>query len=164
MTAPITDPSEVRAVLGVSATELPDSVINLAHYSVQVTLDLEEVNAGVPALYTTVSAIPSISRTATEQRFYDLVHLFCTYSRAKDLLAALPMFSVQRLSDGRAEFSRQNDAYVDTKAGVQGMYERLRVKLNAVYVTLMPGDAAYTEATFEYTSAVGLAINPVTNE
>ena len=103
-------------------------------------------------------------RTAKEQLFYDLEHLFCTYSRAKDLLAALPMFSVQRLSDGRAEFSRQNDAYVDTKAGVQGMYERLRVKLSAVYVTLMPGDAAYTEATFEYTSAVGLAINPVTNE
>lgn len=164
MAAPVTDTAEVRAALGVSATELPDSVINLAHYSTQVILDLEDVNTGIPALYTTVSAISSGSRTVTEQRFYDLVHLFCTYSRAKDLLAALPMFSVRALSDGRAEFSRQDDAYLDTKAGVKGMYERLRVKLTSVYVTLVPADAPYTDTTFEYASAVGLAINPVTNE
>jgi hypothetical protein len=162
MTAPTAISAEVRAVLGVSETELPDSVIALGHYDLQVVLDLEQVNEGIPDLYTTVSALPTISRTATQQRFYDLVHLFCTYSRAKDLLAALPMFSVQRLSDGRAEFSRQTDSYVDVSAGVQGMYERLRIKLTGLYTTLVTADAPYADITFDYAASVGLAVNPVT--
>lgn len=163
MTLPTIIPAEVRAVLGVSATELPDSIISLAHYNTMLELDIEDVNLGMLTEYTTVSALPENSRTATQQRFYDLVHLFSTYSRAKDLLAALPMFSVQRLSDGRAEFSRQNDIYEDVRAGVQGMYNVLRVKVSKVYTVLVPADAAYADSNFERTSAVGLAINPVTN-
>lgn len=164
MTAPTTPPAEVRAVLGVSATELPDSVISLGHYDLQTVLSLEDVNEGIPALYITVSALPAISRTATEQRFYDLVHLFCTYSRAKDLLAALPMFSVQQLSDGRAEFSRQTDVFEDVKLGVNGMFNALRIKLTTVYTTLVPADNPYTDVRHDFTSATGLAINPVTGE
>jgi hypothetical protein len=163
MTAPAAVPAEVRAVLGVSATELPDSVISLGYSNLQVILELEDVNLGIPALYTTVSALPEISRTVTQQRFYDLVNLFCTYSRAKDLLAALPMFSVQRLSDGRAEFTRQTDPFEDVKLGVRGMFNSLRIKLTGVYTILTPADAVYTDVRHEFTSAVGLATDPVTN-
>jgi len=158
-----TSPDEIRAVLGVSATELPDSVINLSQWDTLNTLDLEDVNVGLPTTYATVSALPELSRSTSEQRLYALVRLFTTYAIAKNLLTSLPLFSVQQLTDGRAEFQRQRDIFEDVRVGVDGMFNKLRLKVSAAYVILVPADTAYTSSSHEYTAAVGLAINPVTN-
>jgi hypothetical protein len=154
---------EIRAALGVSATELPDSIIGQEQYSTLAVLDLEAVNSGIPALYSTIFALPEANRSAAEQRYYLLVRLFITYAIARNLLTSLPLFSVSRLSDGRAEFTRQPDIFEDVRLGVQGMFNTLRTKLTTSYVGLAPLEEAYKQASFNFTVSTGLGLDPVTN-
>lgn len=156
--------AEIRAALGVSATELPDTVLAVPMYATLLDLDLESVsaNGGIPALYATVAA--DTSRTAQEQRFYDLTRLFASYSLAKNLLSSLPLFSVQSLTDGRAEFHRQADVIADIVAGVNGIYNAVRTKLSAAYLVLVPGIGGYVRPTAIITAAEGLAVDPVTTK
>lgn len=163
MLSDYTTPAEIRAALGVSATELSDPVLSQTQWGVLAVTDMEDVGLGIPALYITVSALLSGVRTAQQQRFYDLVRLFATYSCAKTLLASLPMFSVSRLSDGRAEFERQSDIFDDVRDGVDATYSAIRQRLSAIYVGLVPGAQIYGAKTFSYTVSTGLLVDPVTN-
>lgn len=156
--------AEIRAVLGVSTTELPDTVLAQEQYATMLTLDLEDINTGIPALYTTVSATPEINRTTNEQRFYELARLTAAYAIARNLLTSLPLFSVSRLTDGRAEFERQKDIFEDVRNAVNAMYDKLRARLSAIFVILVPGQPAYTAVTQTFTAATGLATDPVTGE
>jgi hypothetical protein len=154
---------EVRAALGVSKTELPDTVLSLTQWDTLTVIGLEDVHTGIPTLYGTISALPTISRSTTEQRFYDLTRLYACYELAQTLLVSLPLFAVRRLTDGRAEFDRQPDVYEDVREGVRGMHNMLKVKLSATYVALAPGETAYSTLAFSRTLSVGLGIDPVTN-
>jgi len=153
--------AEIRAVLGVSATELSDATLALTQYATVATLELEDVNLGIPALYTTIAT--DSSKTATEQRFYDLVRLFVAYAVAQNLLTSLPLFSVQRLTDGKAEFQRQANIFDEVRSGVDGLYTTLKTRLSAVYVLLEPTATAYAQGSFDFTQATGIAINPMTS-
>lgn len=158
-----TTTDEVRAALGVSATELPDTVLLQVQWYSLTALDAEDIHSDLLTQYTTISALPEVSRSAAEQRFYLLVRLFVTYAIARNLLVSLPLFSVARLSDGRAEFSRQDDILEDVRQSVQGMFNKLRLKVSAAYVALTPGAVAYSQLSFEFTSSTGIATDPVTN-
>lgn len=154
---------EVRAALGVSKTELADSVLSLTQWDLLVTLGLEDVNAGIPTLYDTVALLPTISRSTSEQRFYDLTRLYACYELALNLLVSLPLFSVKSLTDGRAEFDRQNDVHKDVRDGVRATHDIIRLKLSAAYVVLAPGETAYSSVIFNRTLSVGLGTDPVTS-
>ena len=154
---------EVRAALGVSKTELPDTVVSLTQWDTLTVIGLEDVNLGIPAFYAIVSAIASNARSTAEQRFYDLTRLYACYNLAQTLLVSLPMFSVKRLTDGRAEFDRQSDIYADVRDGVRGMQSMLRLKLSASFVILSPGAILFNSGNFDRTVSTGLAIDPVTN-
>lgn len=154
---------EVRAVLGVSATELPDLTMAQTQHNLLLTIDLEDVNSGIPDLYTTVSALPEISRSTAQKRFYELTRLFASYTIARNLLTSLPLFSVARLTDGRAEFQRQPDIFADVREGVEAMFNTLRIKLSTIYVVLTPAEALYTSGVFSYATSTGLGTDPVTN-
>lgn len=153
--------AEVRAVLGVSTTELPDATLALSLYSMHATLALEDIHESLPTDYTTVSALPS--KTAPQQRFVDLVKLYVPYRVAKELLTSLPMFSVKQLSDGRAEFERQADVFADVKDGVDSAISSLKYRLAAVYSALYPANSVTVAApTLTMVLSTGLATNPVT--
>ena len=154
---------EVRAVLGVSATELTDSVLSQPQYSTTLTLELREISTSVSTLYATISAIPEVGRTANQQWFYDLTRLTAAYAIASNLLISLPLFSVSRLTDGRAEFERQKDIFKDVKEAVEAMYGRLRGKLAELLLTLEPNAIVFSEVTQVYTVSIGLGTDPVTN-
>lgn len=156
-----TTPAEIRAVLGVSATELSDDTIALSIYATNTELVLEDINTALPTNFSAVSALPT--PTTTEQRFIDLVKLYVPYVVAKQLLTSLPMFSVVSLSDGRAEFSRNADAFADVRDGVDAAISSLKYRLSALYATLFPGSSVATRTTPVNIAGVGLAINPVTN-
>ncbi len=158
-----TSPAEIRAVLGVSTTELPDTVLLLPIYSTLVELAIEDVNPDIPSQFAIVSAItPPL--TAKQQRFLDLVKLYAPYALANELLVSLPLFAVKDLTDGRASFGRQSDPYADVREGVQGSLQNLRVRLGVAYQALVPGAAVdIAVATFTTATTAGLAIDPVTN-
>ncbi len=161
MLSDYTDYQEVRAVLGLTTTELPDSILSLPMYETLLVLRLEDLNTDLPTTYAEVLALPSESRSATQARFFDLTRLFSAYATAKELLTSLPMLGVQRLTDGRAEFTRQNEQWQDIVDGVDATYSALRQRLTAAYNALVPSAEVLSAVVGITTSAVGMT-DPVT--
>lgn len=156
--------AEIRGALGVSTTELPDSTLTQDQWATLLILNLEDVAAELPTLYGTISALPSGSRTTQQQRLYDLVRLFASYTTANTLLTSLSMFGVARLTDGRAEFQRVTDPFSDTRIGVTSMLAAIRKKLIAAYLALVPNGVVDTgSSVFTIAASIGLAVDPVTN-
>lgn len=153
---------EVRATLGVSSTEITDAILLQTRWTFQASLALEDINADMPDMYTTVAAINANSRTKEQQRYYDLVRIFMCYSICQELVAALPMFSVQTLTDGKASFTRFAAAYAETIAANMGMFNSLRYRVGAAYVALVPGAIVSTSVTQTFTVASNIGVDPVT--
>lgn len=154
--------TDVRAVLGVSITEIPDVILTLTMFDNLVSLELEDISTDLAANYTTVNAI--VSKTAADTRFLKIVTLYSTYLYAKLCLQQLPLFAVQSLTDGRASFTRQADPYESVKIGIAGMLSSLKARLLSAYGVLYPSTTLPTAAvTFTSTLSTGLAVDPVTN-
>ena len=154
--------TDVRAVLGVSITEIPDSVLALTMFDNLVSLELEDISLTLATDYATVNAI--VSKTAADTRFLKVVTLYTTYLYANMCLEQLPLFAVQTLTDGRASFTRQSDPYESVKIGIAGMLSSLKARLLSAYAALYPATILpVTAATFTSTLSTGLAVDPVTN-
>jgi hypothetical protein len=153
---------EIRSILGVSATELPDDVLNQPSYSTLLLLALEDVSVNIPTVYATVAALPELSRTAAQQRFYLLARLFASYTLSLTATASMPLFAVTQLSDGRAEFQRQDNSYKDVIDAIKGMHGSIKEKLALAYSVLYPLDTLYTQSSFDFMVASTLGTDPVT--
>ena len=159
-----TTPTEVRAILGVNSKELPDNLLLFPTYLTTITLGLEDINSGIPTLFATVAALPSANRSAQQARFFDLVTLYAPYIVAKQLLTSLSMFSVLKITDGRAEFSRQKDAYLPVAEGVDAMISGITTRIAITYAALTPGADVITAPSFVTMMLnSALATDPVTN-
>lgn len=154
---------EVRAVLGLSTTELPDATLALPMYETQLVLSLEGVGLAVPETYNTICEIGVDSRSADETRFYDLTRLYSAYAVARSLLTSQQQLTASRLTDGRAEFQRNVVSWEDIKDGIDQALTALGFRLNAALLVLVPTEEERASVIPVLTSAVGLATNPVTN-
>jgi hypothetical protein len=65
--------ADVRAILGVSSTELPDQTLSLNLYSDQAELMLSDIYETLPDLFATIKANPT--PTTTEAKLEKLVSL-----------------------------------------------------------------------------------------
>lgn len=157
-----TTPTEVRAALGVSTTELRDVTVELAMNVTFLEGDLEEVAEGIVEEFATVSGISEGSRTAAQKKFYDLVKLYAPYQIAKRLLVSLPMFGVRSLTDGKAEFQRQDDAHQDVRDGIDAALTSLTFRLRLAY-QIATGATPTARPVFSTTVGVPIATDPVTN-
>jgi hypothetical protein len=127
---------EVRSVLGVSSTELPDAMLEQPIHDMHLVLALEDIVPAIPEYY--MYTMSTATKTADQLRFIGLVSLFAPYSVAKRLLTSLPMFAVQTLTDGRASFSRQSGL---------GIYDHVRDDVSAVLSdTIIRLKASYYKA------------------
>lgn len=155
-----TTSNEIRAALGVSTTELPDSTLVLPMYDTVADLAVDEVHSKLEDLFEATVVLPT--PTATEQKFIDVVKLYVTYALAKHLLSSLPLFSVQRLTDGKAEFQRQTDIFEDVRDGVDATLAGLRARLEDLMQLVDPTVAPAPAETAIFTVASTLAVDPVT--
>lgn len=161
-----TTPDHVRAVLGVSAKELSDTILALDLWERQFLLEMGDVDAGGGAVMTQYAAAFAASpRSADQQRMVDLVEMLAAYSTAQQLLSPQAMFAVQRVTDGRAEFERFNAANLDkVRSGVETTYKSLLRRLATLLLVLDPTAAVPTATTRRMIGAVGLGTDPVTGE
>lgn len=157
-----TTPEQVRSALGLSKTEITDTVLAEEQWDTLLSLDLESLSASLQASYATIAAIAEGSRTAAEAKVYRLTRLFATLSVAKSLTPAVNMFSVKSLTDGKASFDRQEDVQKGLFEGLLAQYANIRAALIAAYVAYLPGAAVVAIPSFVVTAAVGLATDPVT--
>lgn len=151
---------EVRATLGVSNEEIEDTTLALPIWSTNLDFSLDEFSTALVSTYEAIAAKAENTRTAVEKKIYAGTRLFATYTVADDLLKSLPMFSFKRLTDGKAEAERF-DAWKDTKSGVQAGLSAIKLRLQLA----LSGTSGYTAPlrnTFRFTSATGLATDPVT--
>lgn len=151
---------EIRATLGVSDEELENTTLALEIWSTNLDFAFDEFSEKLIPAYELIAAKPENTRTTDEKRVYAGTRLFATYTVADDLLKSLPMFSFKRVTDGKAEAERF-DAWKDTKEGVQAGLAAIKLRLNNALGKVTD----YTPPvrnTYKFVSAVGLAVNPIT--
>lgn len=136
---------DIRAVLGVSDDELEDDTLSLEVYDNALTVELEDIDLDLPATY---AALPT-TLTAAQQRFQTATRLFATYSVAKQLSSALPLFGPKDISDGKATVSRFSDSpYKEVIKRIEAEYEKSRTRLEKAYATANSSSYSLTIPTF----------------
>lgn len=150
----------VRAVLGVSAKELPDTVLANSIYSVRLKEAILDLHPQMLADFNTVSGLDS--PTSDQQRFLDLMETYAAYNVAQQCLISLPMFSPMTIQDEKAALIRNANAYAQLKADVGDVLTIIRVKLQTVYVAINPSALAPTPIDRVFMVGVSLGSDPVT--
>lgn len=152
--------SEVRATLGLSSTELSDTIISLQIYADHVETALEDVDSGLVALYANTKGLAT--HTANQSKFLRVTRLFVAYKLAQVLCTSLPLFSVKSLKDGKAEFTRNEVVYNEVLEAVNMMLEDLKMRLHYAYALVQENYTAPTRGSFRLTTAAVPATDPVT--
>lgn len=154
---------DIRAVLGVSVDEIEDATLSLAVYEYNLMVELEEIDESLASDFATAAQKSKATRTANEEKFVQATALFSTYAVARQLTAALPLFSPKEISDGKASMTRYaQNPYLDTIKAVEKGYERYRARLVTVYGTLNSTEVSSTP--LPYMSVASPSIDPVTGE
>lgn len=158
-----TSQDEIRAAVGSTDEELPDTVLDLPMYIQFLLAELRGIGANLPADFAVVVAIAEESRTTAQQNFYEAVRLFCPWAVAVFILPALPLIAQKSITDGKAAISRfAGEPWKQTQTDVKAMYERLRTALLAVYGVYL-GSVSSTSAR-PYARVSSPATDPVTGE
>lgn len=151
----------VRAVLGVSAKELPDTVLANPIYSTRLKEDLLDLHPQMVTDFSTISQIGSPS--SDQQRFLDLIETYAAYNVAQQCLVALPMFAPLTIQDEKAALIRNTNSYAQLKADVGDVLTLIRVKLQTVYAVINPAAPAPVPVTRVFGVSVGIGTDPVTS-
>lgn len=155
----------IRAVLGVASTELTDVVLGLPVFDLQFQLALEDLDSGNgvgTTQYTTIAAILPASRTKNQQRFFDLVGMYCSYSIAHKLLDNLKMYAPLTIQEGKASVTRMDAADSAVRRGVETGLLTVKSLLKTLLVTLVPSAQVTLSPPRVHAASVTTAIDPVT--
>ena len=153
-----TEYASIRAALGVSTDDLEDTTLALTLYEDALTQDLEDIDLTLPNTFATTKA--KDTPTAQETRFLEACRLFATYSVAKQLTAALPLFAAKQVGDGKAVVQRFDNPYRDTVKNVLEQYGKQRTRLVAALAAI--GTAGKVSVAPVYVSVVAPSYDPVT--
>lgn len=152
-------PQEVRAVLGVAPEELEDSTLAMPLYLRQLQFNLSDIDTALESTYLTIAALSS--RTAKQQKLYDVMQTYTAYAISRFLLASVSLFAPKRITDGKAEMERVVDPFQDVREGVDAGYFVLLERLRNAYVDLGI-TLATASRSFTYTTSAPLTTNPIT--
>ena len=152
---------EIRATLGVSDEELENATLALPMYVRDLGFELADIASDVESTYGTVSTLPG-PLTTVQQRFYDAVQLFSTFTVAKQLLTSLPLFAPKSIGDGRANFDRQTDPFQDVREGVMAGVTLSRSRVQAAYEALNSTTVTRNIVAPIFVRSTGIAVDPVT--
>lgn len=149
---------DIRAVLGIAPEELEDETLALPRYLKELQFLIGDIEPTLEATYTTL--VGQTTRTPQEQKVVDVLQVFSAYAVAKNLLTSLPLFSPQRVQDGRAEQQRFNDPFQDLRDGVDSSYLSMLARLKTAIEAI--GLSPAGTVTRSYFSTSTIATDPVT--
>jgi hypothetical protein len=122
--------ADIRAVIGVNDIELPNAVLELDVYSLNLTAEIEDVDITIPAKFVEVGNVIETTRSAAQRRFYDSCRTFATYAVAKQLSSSLPMFGPKDVSDSKTSITRFSDSpYKETAKKIESAYDLNKSRL-----------------------------------
>lgn len=149
----------VRAVLGVSAQELPDTVLTNPIYATQLREDMLDLHPQMVADFATISALNSV--TDDQGRFLDLAQAYAAYNVATQCLTSLPMFAPQTIMDEKAQLTRNPDFYKTLRADVGAVMSKLASRLQRAYTAINASALPPSDTVRVLGVAVGLGSDPV---
>lgn len=156
------DFNEVRAALGVNATELKDQVLALPVYEIGLVRELRKVSPTLAASFSLIAAKPPATRTPEESDLFGAVRIFSVYAVAKQVGVSLPTMIPKDVTDGKASLSRFSAEVVrDTLAAVGAALSLARSNLQATLAEASGGAATSAQPPVVF-SAVPRATDVVT--
>ena len=152
MARPVTDfmaYNDIRAALGVSDVDLPDSTISAEPYAVTLSEELRAVSPSLLGTYEGIASLTPDLRSADEVRVFDLVRLFSVYALARAVGVALPMFALQSIGEGEASSARfSGAAYQHTLEKIESRYASTRLALRTAFSDFVAGPAPVRSYSF----------------
>lgn len=120
----------IRAVLGVSAKELPDTVLELDIYWDKLYLRMAGINEAWEEDFIAASALSTVAAL----KFTATLKTFVAHFVAKECLSAMPQFSLKSLQAGKNAFTRSGDTALLTAISRIGAdYARYEMELLNAY-------------------------------
>lgn len=155
-----TSPDEIRAILGIAESELPDAVIELPLYERLLEFDFSDINSGIEAAF---FALPDVdTRSSGEQLFSDCLQVYSAYAVAQLLVINVKMFAPQTITDSKTTLQRAgSDPWLDTRTAVGSGYNLMRQRLIKAYQALFPNISLSVSPHYNVLLGVGQA-DPVT--
>ena len=160
-----TDYDTIRALLGVGRREITDATLALPIYNDRFTLALEGIDGGTGAAstqYSTIKAKTAATRTANEARYFMLVNMWAAYVVAQELLATVPMFAPQRISDGKTLVERFADPFAAQREGVASGYVDLLNRIKTLLLVLDAAAQVTAPVARIFISSTGVSPDPIT--
>lgn len=157
--------AEVRSMLGVSAKELADAVLELPHWMLateQEVLDIDSGGGAVLSQYALVKAKDETAMSANELQFFKVTRLYVLYSVSWQLLQSADSFSPQDITDGKAAIKRLADRFDKLRPAIEGGMQRLKERLKDALQILAPGAAIVVVPERRMFLSTGLGTDPVT--
>ncbi len=132
-------------------------------YGFVVDLYAEKIHDTIVTRFLEVKGKSEADRTLLERKYYGVAKLFFPYAVAMYLTTTMPMFSLKKLTDGKAEFDRFDDALELMLANVATMFASISNRLGLALQAMDGPTIIIPTYTAIVTSiAVGLAVDPVT--
>lgn len=123
---------EVRAVLGVTISELKDDVLTLPVYEMGLRRELIRISPSLPAAFSTVNSL--VTRSDVERTLLEASKLFAVYAVAKQAGASVALAAPKGMTDDKSGFDRFADApYKDVLVRVDTAYAAARQDLVDAY-------------------------------
>jgi len=147
---------DIRATLGVTPEELPDTVLASPIYLTKLQEALRKVSATLEAEFIALTPV-----TAKETRLSNLVKAYSAYFIGYDLFSTLPVFAPKTVKDQHAETQRILSPFVQLKDDLTystGYLRRTLQEAYADYKNIVIDDPVVRRLL----SSVGLGVDPVT--
>lgn len=154
-----TTPDSIRALLGVSAKELKDTVIDDDVYLIKVLEKLDSLAADFTTVY--AAARDAEPRTSQQGRLVLLVQSFAAYTVALELVPAMPAFAPQTISDGKSEMSRVDNPYAALAPALIEARDYIQMRLKLAY-TSVTGVGLGAAQLRRHVSVVSPGADPIT--
>lgn len=158
--ADLTATADIRSALGVSAKELPDTVLQNPIYMTMLLEGLADIHMSLYADF--VIAAAAANPTDLQERFVSLTQAFSAYHIAMQCLPAIDMIAPQTIKDARSELTRQDNASAQLKKDLAASLAFFRARLRTVYAAINPEATVPLATERIYALAAGLGTDPVT--
>lgn len=160
-----TTTDEIRGLLGVTAKELTDTVINLPHWLSAVEQEMRDIDGGVGAVLTmfdTVKVISAGARTAAQTQFFKVTCMYVAYAMTAQFLPSADVFNPVSIGDGKAQIARLEERFDKLRPAIEGGLQRLLERVKDALLVLSPSAAISAAAARVMFQGVGLGVDPVT--
>lgn len=154
--------SDIRAIVGLTSDELPDSDLDLESFIFGLQFELKSVGATLEADYMdAMIAVQQATATVAQTDFYRATKLFSTTYVGLTVAYSLPMRAQKSITDGKAGVTRFSDSpYKETLNNLQTLTAAAKAAMSEKYSILKGIVTRRTLATFML--AVRPSTDPVT--